>query len=73
MNGHRIDYEEDFAGLDSVADRFDFIHHLLVDSQTSGGIDNDEVEVVALGVIDTACGYADGVFHAFLGVDFNAY
>ena len=62
-------HEECFAGIDCFLDSLDFIHHLLVDSESSGGIDNHEVVAVSLGVVYGAASNTDRVFNAVLGVN----
>ena len=43
LSGHGVDHEQGFIRLDSTLDCGDLFHHLLVDSQTTGGIDNHDI------------------------------
>ena len=43
LSRHGVDHEEDLVRGDRLLDRLHFLHHLLVDVQPSGGIDDDEV------------------------------
>ena len=73
LTGHRIDYEEDLGRLDGLLDSSDLVHHLLVDRQTTGGIDDYDIvsEFTCLG--DCILGFLNGVLLLFgrinLGVD----
>ena len=46
---HRVDDEQDLVGLDRVADVGGLLHHLGVDAEPAGGVDDDDV-VHACGV-----------------------
>ena len=41
--GHRVDDEERVVGLDRLGDLADLLHQLLVDGETAGGVDDDDV------------------------------
>ena len=43
LSGHGIDDHEDLVRLDSGLDRLGLVHHLLVDMQTSGRVDDHDV------------------------------
>ena len=68
LSGHCIDHEERFGGVDCLLYGFNLLHHLLIYCQTSGGIDDYEVVVVALCLVDSVEGYVDGVLAVGLGI-----
>ena len=43
LPSHGIDHEQGFIRLNSTLDRSDLFHHLLVNSQTTSGIDNHDI------------------------------
>ncbi len=43
LAGHGVDDEEDVVGVDRLGDLTDLLHQLLVDGQTAGGVDDDDV------------------------------
>ena len=51
-----------------LLDTADFVHHLLVNGQTTGGIDDDHVLVLGLGVLNGVLGNLNGVLVAFLAI-----
>ena len=52
---------------------FDFVHHLLIDGQTTGGIDDDEVAILLAGLFYGVLSYLDGLFVVGLGIDRYPY
>ena len=54
---HRVDDEENFIGVDGIADIAGLGHQGLVDAEAAGGIDNDDVVLGALGFLDTLLGH----------------
>jgi hypothetical protein len=48
--------EQGFDGLERGVQLFDFAHHGFVHRQSSGGVDEQHVEVVAAGEFDGAAG-----------------
>ncbi len=56
LAGHGVDDHEDLVGLHGAFDGLGFLHHVLVDVQATGGVDDDHVAQVI-----------DRVLHAFLG------
>ena len=65
---HRVDDEEDLVGLDGVADVGGLLHHLGVDAEAAGGVDDDDVVELALGLLDRGAGDVDGVADAVAGL-----
>ena len=43
LTGHSINHEEYFVRIDGILDVGNLLHQFLVDSQTTGGIDNDNI------------------------------
>ena len=52
LTGHGINHEEDFVGVNGFLDGCNLVHHLFVDSQTTGSIDNDEVVTFSLSLLN---------------------
>ena len=52
LTGHGIDDEEGVVGLDRSGDLADLLHHLGVDRQTTGGVDDDDVAAEALRLLE---------------------
>src|SRR5690606_30374029 len=56
LTDHRVDDEEDLVGLRGVADVRGLLHHLGVDAEATGGVDDDDVVVLLARVLDAgAC------------------
>ena len=58
---HRVDDEQDLVGLHGVADVDGLLHHLRVDAQAAGGVDDDDVVQLPLRVLDALAGHPDRV------------
>ena len=65
---HRVDDEEDLVGLDGVADVGGLLHHLGVDAEAAGGVDDDDVVELALGLLDRRARDRDRVADAVAGL-----
>ena len=65
---HRVDDEEDLVGLHGVADVGGLLHHLGVDAEAAGGVDDDHVVQGAAGLLDAAAGDRDRVADAVAGL-----
>ena len=50
---HRVDDEQDLVGLDRVADVRGLLHHLGVDAEPAGGVDDHDVVQLLPRVLDT--------------------
>ena len=61
LTGHRVDDEEGVIGLDLARDLADLLHQRLVDRQTAGGVDDDDVAAGAFGLRDRLRGDVDGI------------
>ena len=65
---HRVDDEEDLVGADRVADVGGLLHHLGVDAEAAGGVDDDDVVQLAAGLLDRVAGDLDRVADAVAGL-----
>ena len=61
---HRVDDEEDLVGRHRVADVRGLLHHLGVDAEAAGGVDDDDVVQGALGLGHTGPGHRHRVADA---------
>ncbi len=61
---HRVDDEEDLVGVDGVADVRGLLHHLGVDAEAAGGVDDHDVVQRALGLGHAGAGDRDRVADA---------
>ena len=61
LAGHGIDDHEDLVGLDGGLDVHRLLHHLLVDLQATGRVDDHDVVEVVDGGPDGLRGHPDGV------------
>ncbi len=69
LTGHGIDHKQCFIRIDRFLDRLNLIHHLLVDSQTTGCIDNDQIITFRLRFMNSVQCY----LHRILAVQFAIY
>jgi hypothetical protein len=63
LTNHRVDDEQDLVRRDGVADVRGLLHHLDVDAEAAGGVDDDDVVDLRLRVVDGVLGDLDGVTH----------
>ena len=68
LTGHGVNHEKDFCGVGFFLDVGDFVHHLLIDGETSGGIDDYYIVAVFLGLLDGCFGDFYGVLVALFGI-----
>ena len=61
LAGHGIDDHQHLIGLDGLLDIHGLLHHLLVDLQTTGGIDDDYIAQVVDCLLDGTLGDIDRV------------
>ena len=66
---HRVNHKECFIRVDSLLECGDLVHHILIDSQTAGSIDDDHIIAFAFCLIDSMLCNLHGILAAFLGVD----
>src|SRR5687768_1126543 len=62
---HRVDDDEHLVGLHRVADVGCLLHQRLVDTETPGGVDDDDVVELAPGLLDRGARDVDRVARAF--------
>jgi hypothetical protein len=60
LAGHRVDDEERVVGLDLLGDLADLLHHLGVDREAAGGVDDEHVLAEAAGLGEAAAAVATG-------------
>jgi hypothetical protein len=58
---HRVDHEQDLVRVDRVPDVGGLLHHLRVDAEPAGGVDDHDVVHLRLGVLDRVPGYRDRI------------
>jgi hypothetical protein len=68
LTDHRVDDEDDLVRRDGVADVRGLRHHLGVDAQPAGGVDDDDVAGGPPGVLDRVAGHRDRVADAVAGL-----
>src|SRR5438874_1391771 len=69
LTGHPIGDEENFVGMDLALEMIELRHHLVVDLQPAGGVDDDHTIAVAPRCVDSRLGDADDVGRTAIGVD----
>ena len=73
LTRHGIDHEQGLLRLDSLFDCSDLGHHLLVNSQTTGCIDDHDVVTIYHSLSDGFPGFLNGIAYLFarenLGID----
>ena len=52
LTGHRIHDKQGLGGVDGSLDGGNLLHHLLIDSQTTGGIDDHDIVALGFGLLD---------------------
>src|SRR5690606_39290571 len=71
LSGHGIYYEKRFVRLYGLMNVGNFVHHLLIDSQTSGCIDDDYVEAIRFGMFDSILSNFNSIFVFRFRIYFN--
>ena len=71
LTRHGVYHKERLIGVDGLLQIRDLIHHLLIDSQTTCGIDDDNGIALLLGLTDSILGDFYHILIAFLRVDVN--
>ena len=69
LTGHGVNHEKDFSGVGLLLDVGDFVHHLLVNGKTAGGIDDYNIVAVFLSLLDGCLGDFNGVLVAVLSIN----
>ena len=73
LTRHRVDHKERLVGLNSLLQGCYLIHHLLIDGQTTGSIDDDYIIVLGLGLTNSMLGNLNHILVVRLAIDWNAY
>ena len=66
LTGHGVHGEEDFLGLDFRLDAAKLLHEGIVDVKAAGGIDDEHVAAIVVGVLDGLFGGFDRILRAVL-------
>ena len=67
LTNHGVQDEHDLVRVDGIANRNRLVHHLLVDAEAAGGIDDNDVDAALAGELNTAACNLDGVAHTVAG------
>ena len=62
MPGHGIDHKEGFDGLDGLMQRLNFRHHLGIDGQTTGRVQNQHIGKLLVGFLQRSLCDVHGLF-----------
>ena len=65
LAGHGINHEQSFLRLDSLFDSGNLGHHLLVNSETTGRIDDHNIVAIDLSLSDGFLGFLNGIAYLF--------
>ncbi len=69
LPGHAVGHEEDLVGAHGITQADQLLHHVLVDLQPAGGVEDDHAIAGALGLLDAGLGDLDDVLRPAVGVD----
>jgi len=69
LSGHAVGDEENLVRVDRCFETFELLHHVVVDLQTPGGIDDHHTIACALGLLDAGLGNSHDVLRIALGID----
>ena len=72
LTRHGVNHKQGFSWLNGLLERGNFIHHLLVNSQTTCGIDQHDIESIASGMLKCSLSNSYRVFLFFVRVYFNS-
>ena len=72
LSGHGVNDEKGFLRIEMFFEGGDLGHHGFIDGETAGGIDDDDVDTLGLGVADGFLCDIDGVEVALFGEDGHA-
>ncbi len=71
LTRHGIDHKQGLMRMHRFLDVGDFVHHLLINGQTTSGIDDDDILALTLSVLDGVLRNLYWILVAFLAIDFN--
>jgi hypothetical protein len=69
LTGHAVGDQQDLVRMDSRLEMLQLGHHLVVDLETAGGIDDDDAVARTPRLLDARLGDAHDVLRPTLGVD----
>ena len=69
LAGHRVNHKESLIRINSILETRDFIHHLFVNSQTTGSINDNQVIAFSLGLVDGVERNLYYILVTFFGID----
>ena len=73
LTSHRVNHEESLIGIDSLLEVGNLVHHLLVNSETSGGIDDNHIVALGLGLTYGIVGNLHNILVVRLCINGNTY
>ena len=73
LTRHRVDNKQRLVGLYGFLQGSNLVHHLLVDSQTTSGIDDDNIIILGLGLADGIVGNLDYILVVGLRINGNTH
>ena len=73
LTRHGVNHEQGLIGIHRLFQGSDLVHHLLVNSQTTGGIDDDHVVPLGFGLADSVIGNLHHVLVPILAIDGNLH
>ena len=62
LTRHRVNHEEGLIGINSILQAFNLLHHLLVDCQTTSGIDDHHIIRLGLSLLNGVVGNLNHIF-----------
>ena len=68
LSGHAVGDEQDLVGMDRRLETLELLHHVVVDLQTAGRVDDHDAVAGALGLLDAGLRDPNDVLRVALGV-----
>ena len=68
---HRVDHEQRLVRIDGLLQVGNLVHHLLIDSQTTCGIDDDDIITLLLGLADGVLRNLNHILVTIFGIDIH--
>ena len=72
LTSHRVNHKESFIRVDGLLQVGDLVHHLLINSQTTSSIDDDNGIALLLSLTDSVLSNLNDILVAFLCIDIHA-
>ena len=73
LTGHGVNHEEGFVWTEMILEIADLVHHLLINGETSGCIDDYHIVAVGLSLLDGVVSDAEHILVLWLAVYRNTY